>query len=205
MDVDRVSDMDKEMGGKERKEGSILSQLTEQRMIDQMSILDKFYERYDSQQWGAVLEMELEVSCYCCLLLRQLVSSRCCAIYQRYCISLHWCSPTQPQPSEGYILSCFTDLHHWNSAGPSGALRDIGAWSRARNARWSYGHANSGRNLRYVIMKESTIVWKSNKYKNTHPYLFLISEICDCMCKYISELFLHLYLYLCRVSWQFVG
>jgi hypothetical protein len=61
MDVDRVSDMDKEMGGKERKEGSILSQLTEQRMIDQMSILDKFYERYDSQQWGAVLEMELEV------------------------------------------------------------------------------------------------------------------------------------------------
>ena len=66
MDVDRVSDMDKEMGGKERKDGSILSQLTEQRMIDQMSILDKFYERYDSQQWGAVLEMELEVSCSDC-------------------------------------------------------------------------------------------------------------------------------------------
>jgi hypothetical protein len=53
--------MEKEMGGKERKDGLILSQLTEQRMIDQMSILDKFYDRYDSQQWGAVLEMELEV------------------------------------------------------------------------------------------------------------------------------------------------
>ena len=43
------------------KGGGVFSTLTEQRMAEQMNILDKFYERYDSQQWAAVLEMETEV------------------------------------------------------------------------------------------------------------------------------------------------
>lgn len=43
------------------KDGSMMLSLTEQRMEEQMAILDKFYERYDSQQWGEVLEMENEV------------------------------------------------------------------------------------------------------------------------------------------------
>jgi len=43
----------------------LIANLSEQRMADQMSILDKFYNHYDSQQWHAVIEMEGQVRDAC--------------------------------------------------------------------------------------------------------------------------------------------
>ena len=42
-----------------------LANLTEQRMAEQMAILEKFYNHYDSQQWHAVIEMEGQVRDAC--------------------------------------------------------------------------------------------------------------------------------------------
>ena len=42
----------------------LIANLSEQRMADQMSILDKFYNHYDSQQWHAVIELEGQVRRY---------------------------------------------------------------------------------------------------------------------------------------------
>ena len=54
----------KEEGGGEGQAGGILVAITEQRMIEHMQSLDKFYSHYDNQQYAAVIEMEHEV-CRC--------------------------------------------------------------------------------------------------------------------------------------------
>jgi hypothetical protein len=43
----------------------VIANLTEQRMAEQMAILEKFYNHYDSQQWHAVIEMEGQVRDAC--------------------------------------------------------------------------------------------------------------------------------------------
>lgn len=45
----------------EHQNGGLLANITEQRMAEQMAILEKFYGHYDTQQWHAVIEMEGQV------------------------------------------------------------------------------------------------------------------------------------------------
>ena len=47
----------------------VIANLTEQRMAEQMAILEKFYNHYDSQQWHAVIEMEGQVRDACAVTL----------------------------------------------------------------------------------------------------------------------------------------
>ena len=77
----------KEEGGGEGQAVGILGAITEQRMIEHMQSLDKFYSHYDNQQYAAVLEMEHEVCAAllirlppCFVLLFFILSNVCCIL-----------------------------------------------------------------------------------------------------------------------------
>ena len=97
----------------------MLANITEQRMAEQMAILEKFYGHYDTQQWHAVIEMEGQVICQVCDLDAGL--STCLA------------------PPCG-VCPGIASRAVWLAAG---------ARSRSGDARRPHGCARGGRNLRY--------------------------------------------------------